>query len=112
MLVDHRQRRLRKLLRLYLMLREARRRDFGVHPILQHRSAVGQFAALYQRLRSDADKFYTYTRMNVPAFDKLLDLLEQRYVETVELSSLSNFHSSVVGFARIRSGSQSTRNSG
>lgn len=73
-----RQKKLRRAIRAYLLLKELRRRQFWIHPILLDRSQAGQFHTLYMKLREDGEKFFTYTRMTVPTFDKLLDLLEQR----------------------------------
>ena len=53
-------------------------RRYGVHPINAARKEKGQFHTLMEELRQDAERFHSYTRMSMSAFDKLLGLLEQR----------------------------------
>lgn len=72
--------RLIELLRVYYVRRFKKRR-FGIHPINQRRKEAGQYHALLDELKEDAERFRQYTRMSRAAFAKLLGMVENRYAE-------------------------------
>ncbi|XP_066455030.1 uncharacterized protein [Eleutherodactylus coqui] len=52
-----------------------KKRRYWVHPLVSQRYEKGHFQALYTDLRTHPEKFASFTRMSVEAFDKLLEQL-------------------------------------
>jgi hypothetical protein len=53
-------------------------RSWWVHPVNQTRAAQGEFHRLFGLLKDYPERFLKYTRMTVPAFDELLNMLKDR----------------------------------
>lgn len=59
-----------------------RNRRWWVRPINQNRPNQGDYNNLYQELREDDVLFHRYTRIDVPTFDNLLDMIRPYLSET------------------------------
>lgn len=46
-----------------------------MHEINKKRKEEGEFHKLYPELRKDANRFYTYFRMDCESFDEILNLI-------------------------------------
>jgi len=63
--------------RMYLLLDgPTRKRKHWVHPINSDRSLYGEYHHLFEDLRKDESRFFSYLRMKTATFDKLHSLLE------------------------------------
>jgi len=61
-----------------LMLRirkDRRKKRHWVHPVVSKRLLHGQFYKLYEDLRNCRGKFFSYFRMSIESFDKLIVLV-------------------------------------
>jgi hypothetical protein len=64
---------------LLLRIRKVqRRKQHWVHPIVSKILLNGQFYKLYEDLRNCGGKFFSYFRMGIESFDKLLVLAGSR----------------------------------
>jgi len=64
---------------LLLRIRKDRRKKrHWVHPVVSKRLLNGQFYKLYEDLRNCRGKFFSYFRMSIESFDKLLVLVGPR----------------------------------
>ena len=64
---------------ILLSIREdLRKKRHRVHPAVSERLLNGQFYKLYEDLRNCRGKFFSYFRMSVESFDKLLVLAGSR----------------------------------
>ncbi|CAI6376479.1 unnamed protein product [Macrosiphum euphorbiae] len=61
--------------------RKIQNRRWCVHPVLARRMDQGQFIVTYNELRTNEDKFFSYTPMSMSTFDKLYSLLEINFTK-------------------------------
>ncbi|XP_066442104.1 uncharacterized protein [Eleutherodactylus coqui] len=54
-----------------------RQRRFWVHPLLTERGTKGHFASLYHDLKNHPEKFVSFCRLPLEAFDRLLELVRR-----------------------------------
>ena len=54
------------------------KKNHWVHPVVSKRLLIGQFYKLYEDLRNCRGKFFSYFRMSIESFDKLLVLVGPR----------------------------------
>jgi hypothetical protein len=59
---------------LLIIWKDRRKKRHWVHPIVSKRLLIGQFYKLYEDLRNCRGKFFTYFRMSIESFDKLLEI--------------------------------------
>lgn len=62
----------------------------GPSGVVKQRSRFGEFATLYESLRSQPDKFHEYTRMSISSFDYILGKIESHLKVTD-----NNFHHTI-----------------
>uniref|UniRef100_A0A1B6F9V5 Uncharacterized protein n=1 Tax=Cuerna arida TaxID=1464854 RepID=A0A1B6F9V5_9HEMI len=62
-------------------LKKKRKRRFEVHPLNSVRLKHGQFHTIMTLLRDDGDNFFSYFRMSIPTFDKLLTYIKDDIVK-------------------------------
>lgn len=65
------------LMGAYLEMEQQQKRA-GIDRILKMRSSRGQFFTLFNELEQNPAKFWEYTRMSLPVFEKLLEMLRPR----------------------------------
>ncbi|KAM4031898.1 uncharacterized protein ACNLHF_019279 [Anomaloglossus baeobatrachus] len=68
-----------------------RRKKMWIHPILMTHDEKGHFGLLYRDLRSYPEKFTAFCRLSIPAFDRLLSLVQSeiQYANTRLRNSVS-----------------------
>ena len=57
---------------LAAMLEEEKKRNMWVRPIFQTRNEESEYHTMFEKLKSDDEKFQNYTRMTLPTFNDLL----------------------------------------
>ncbi|KAM4043691.1 uncharacterized protein ACNLHF_013943 [Anomaloglossus baeobatrachus] len=70
---------------------QAKKKKMWVHPLLVARETKGHFSLLYQDLRRFPEKFTSFCRLSIPAFDRLLALVKSDlcYADTRMRKSVS-----------------------
>ena len=51
------------------------KRRFWVHPMLQKRKEFGEFYHLVQEIKEDEEKFFNYFRMDLSAYNQIVEKL-------------------------------------
>ncbi|GFG29651.1 hypothetical protein Cfor_10095, partial [Coptotermes formosanus] len=65
-----------------------RKKRQWVHPILSNGLLNGQFYKLYEDLRNCGGKFFSYFRMSIESFDKLLGFVGPRITKILNYGCL------------------------